>query len=233
MVFLTELMGTRYVINALSDRLSAALEALSDGETVDLSRAKLGPGAYNIIVGHMKRLNFVNSSDEELDSILQERQRKIRSVLPVNMESPTIETWDDLIDYVYSLPADYKYYKWKPSTSRNVNFAIIAAALVHTRKVVDFSNNYQDIFVLLNWLGCPKSHTPVYLNKDNPNYVSTKVPNGDYLEIPAEFGFGAPIDLRNPDPTHIFYNVIMKMKSCYEEEKYESFVDAAKRLLLN
>ena len=232
MTFLTELMGTRYIINALSDKLNTALTGLSDGETVDVCRAKFGPGAYTIVTQHMKRLNFINSADDKLNKILKVKQSEIRGKYESNLPVPEVSNWEEIVDYVYSLPQDLRYYKWDVSVSRDATVAIIAVCLVHVNKVIDLSNRYIDVFSVLKLLGCPSSKKMVYVGFSNPNYVQYEIPNDNYLAIPSEFGMTAPIDLRNPDPNHPFYNVVLNMQNLYKEEEYESFVEAANRILL-
>ena len=231
MVFLTELMNTRYICNALSLRLRETLEKLPEGETVNVNRVKFGPGAYVTLVGFMGKLNFVNSGDEKLNKILQDKQAEVRNYRKPNMPIPVIKSFEDILSFVNSVPNNLPYLKWEFDTSRDVSVAIIALILARPDLTIDISNRYVEIFEMLRSLGCPKPKHPIYVSIINRNYIQPKVPNGNYTYAPVEFGMGPAIDLVHPDPNHMFYKVVCNIRKLYEEPEYESFVDAVNKLM--
>ena len=230
MVFLTEVMDTRYLCNALSGRLNKALTALPDGEVVDVNRIKFGPAAYSVVMCHMNRLEFINSGDAELNEILKSCTDSLRNESPVNMELPEIASYEDIVSFVKNIPEGLPYYKFPQSTNINVQYAIIALVLARTDVTIDISNRYLETFSVLKSLGCPETNASYYVSVDNSNYLLYKQPPGKSVSAPCIFGLGAPIDLENPDPKHLFYKIIVNMKSNYEKQEYCSFIQAAKKL---
>lgn len=231
MISLVELMNTKYVCNALAVRLDEALHTVPDGSTVDVGRVKFGPGAYVVITNHMKRLNFVNTGDKTLNNILQEQHKDLNGVQEPTLELPEISSFEDIVSYVKSLPSGLPYYKWELSLNRDVLNTIVACIIARPDLVFDISNMYVEVFKTLQVLGCPKSKNLVYVSVLNRNYVQPTQPEGTYISAPIQFGMSSPIDLENPDESHMFYRVVCGLRDYYKEEEYESFVDAVKKII--
>lgn len=231
MVSLVEIMNTKYVCNALSHRLDEVLQELPDGEVVDVGRVKFGPGAFVIVTNHMKRLDFVNSGDKKLNGILQTRQKDLRDIKEPNLDIPQITSYEDIVQYVKNLPEGLPYYKWDISTSRDVSNLVIACVIARPDLLFDISNRYIETFKALQVLGCPKSKNLVYVETVDRNYLHSSPPSGSYISAPIQFGMSTPIDLENPDPSHMFYDVVCNLRDYYKDEEYESFVDAINKIM--
>ena len=231
MVSLVEIMNTKYVCNALAVRLEEALRELPDNETVDVGRVKFGPGAYLVITANMSRLNFVNSGDKKLNDILLKTQQDVRGIKEPNLELPVVSSFEDIVDYVKNLPEGLPYYKWGFDSSRDVANTIVACVIARPDLMFDISNYYIEVFRVLQILGCPKSKNLIYVETLDRTHVHPKPPSGNYVSAPIQFGMSSPIDLENPDPSHMFYNVVCNLREYYKEEPYESFVDAIKKIM--
>lgn len=70
-LLLKDVMGTRYIINALDGKLMSVLDtATESGDTVDLCDCKMGPDAVIVLKSYYGRVALINSTDEELNDIL-------------------------------------------------------------------------------------------------------------------------------------------------------------------
>lgn len=230
MQFLTDILGTRYAYSALSMYINKKLTEIPDGETIDVTRVKFGPGAFAIVINHMQRLNFINSGDKELDKTLKEIQAAERDNRDPNVELPVINSYEDIVAFVKNIPEGLKYYKFKVDVSVKAQHAIIALVLARPDLEIDISNRYIETFAVLDGLGAPKGGARFYVQMDSPRYLQNTQPNGNSVSAPMRFGLDKPIDLENPDPNHFFYKVIKNMQKAYEEPVYVSFVEAAKNL---
>lgn len=230
MLFLTEILDTKYVYSAMAGRLDKALQNIPDGETIDVNRVKFGPSAFTIIIQHMLRLNFVNSGDKKLDKILRDMQEAERNDREVNVELPEINSYEDIVTFVKNIPAGLKYYKFKFDTAVKAQHAIIALILARPDLEIDITNRYLETFSVLDSLGAPKGGARFYVRTVNPKYLLNAQPTGKSVSAPLRFGLDKPIDLENPDPSHYFYKVIKSMQKAYEEPVYVSFIEAAKNL---
>lgn len=226
-VSLVDIMGTRYLANFLDYDLTKALEKLADGTTVDVSKVKFGPASFTAVMQHMNRLNFINSEDSELDSILQSMQRDTRAKLTPNMKLPVVLNWDDLLTYVKEFPLDKEYYMWDITVDRNAVFAIIAVILSYPQLRFDISNMYYQIFSLLEGLGAPTEPSPVHVSSIRPTVLTTEIKAGAYATVSAQFLCSPAIDLENPGK-HLFAKVIYKMREKLDKPPYDSFVFVAR-----
>lgn len=72
MVLLSEVIGTKYIINKINKRLRLTLDSLVDkDDDVDLAGCKFGPECAVILSKYYDRINFRNTEDKELDDMLQ------------------------------------------------------------------------------------------------------------------------------------------------------------------
>ena len=230
MQFLTDIIGTRYAYSALSMYIDKKLREVPDGETVDVTRVKFGPGAFAVIINHMQRLDFVNSGDKALDKIIKDIQSTERDTREPNVELPKIESYEDIVAFVKNIPEGLKYYKFKIDVSVKAQHAIIALILARPDLEIDISNRYIETFAVLDGLGAPRGGARFYVKTDSPKYLLNSQPNGNSVSAPMQFGLEKPIDLENPDPNHFFYKVVKNMQKAYEEPVYTSFVEVAKNL---
>lgn len=70
MVLLSEVIGTRYIINKINKRLRITLDSLI-GQEVDLAGCRFGPECADILSGYYQKIVFRNSEDKDLDELLK------------------------------------------------------------------------------------------------------------------------------------------------------------------
>ncbi len=69
---LSSVMGTRYIINSLTQRFTnCMIDAEKNGYTVDVAGCRFGPDCVAIMFRYYKTVDFCNSEDEYLDSVLK------------------------------------------------------------------------------------------------------------------------------------------------------------------
>lgn len=91
-VLLHELMGTHYIIEAFSNRLSNILDDIEkNGDILDLADCKLGTSCRRLIDSKYGKIQMCNSTDAYLNSILQHNTQRAYD------NAGAIEKYQDLV----------------------------------------------------------------------------------------------------------------------------------------
>ena len=111
-VKLTELMGTRYIIDDFARKLTLVLERerekVSGGVlSIDLARCKFGPKSAAVIDSNMGKIMFINSSDSELDKMCKENYSiaTLQQDIYAPLEVPKEFYNDELREWIMNTPA--------------------------------------------------------------------------------------------------------------------------------
>ena len=104
MIKLSELIKTRFLLSCHSLKIDKKLTEIPDGETVDLANVKMGPDVERILRKHYGRLNMVNTTDSELNDLLQHNCKLARGIpdIPAVTFDTSVTSQDELLEYVAS-----------------------------------------------------------------------------------------------------------------------------------
>lgn len=191
-VLLRELMGTRYMIQSLTQRFTNCLEKCrQEGNAVDLNGCRFGPDCASIMYRYYPILDFCNSEDEYLDSILKGNCEAARQQ-PVDYEEIDLTRANDLnvfMSLVGTIPNGARLCP-KVSLSSICSKATLVM-LIMARPDVEFDirSCAADIFEFVRdlWLTSAEHHDE-YWELITPN-TTVRAVNGDGLYGDRSYGF--------------------------------------------
>lgn len=191
-VKLCDLMGTRYVINALSGAQRIALNtAASNGNTVDLAGCKFGPEGVHVLSEYYEIVDFQNSEDEYLDFIIKNNcmrsLEQIEEYEKVNLRNVT--SIDTYMSLAQSLPQGAKI---EPEVSLSrLHDKVTLVLLIMTRPDIDFDIRKcgTDIYDYVRdaWLLNAQHHSKYY-ELIPPDTVVREEDEAGYFGCPS-YGF--------------------------------------------
>ncbi len=164
---LSDALGTRYVINALTGSLRSVFDsAVASGDSVDFQGCKFGPDAVMMLQEYYAILDMCNTTDSYLDGILKNNCERSRTE-PEPYESLNlrdIKSIDTYMRLVEELPQGAKY-KPEVSLSRILD-KVTLILLIMTRPDVEFdirscSSDVYD-YVRDAWLSNAEHHDKYY-----------------------------------------------------------------------
>lgn len=163
-VKLSDLMGTRFIINSLTQRFTNCMKSAEEnGYTVDMCGCRFGPDCTSIMYNYYKTVDFCNSEDEYLDSVIKNNCTTARQQLEeypkLDLKSVgSIKTFFDLVD---SLDKDAKICPEVDLTS--VQSKAILVMLIMARPDIewDIRSCAADIFSFVRdlWISNAGHHT--------------------------------------------------------------------------
>lgn len=184
-VLLHEMMGTRFIINALSMRFRRCLEdSVAAGNELDLSGCKFGPECADLLKDYYDKLDFKNSEDEYLDSILKNNMEYKRNA-PEEWEVLTIrnmKSLEEYMDLVKNLPQGAQF-KVDCSLTSIADRSILTL-LIMTRPdlELDIRQCSHDVFSFVRdtWLSVAEHHERYYELIPPDVTIVEKQPDSDY-----------------------------------------------------
>lgn len=106
-------MNTKYIINAMHSEFIAVLRAAEqDGDTVDLCDCKFGPMCAGELRRWYSKVNFINSTDEDLNRLLQDNIDIVRNGTGEEWELlvlPDVLTEESLFEFAETLDTSKRY----------------------------------------------------------------------------------------------------------------------------
>lgn len=191
-VLLREMMQTRFMIQSLTGRFTDCLERCkANGDTVDLNGCRLGPDCANIMYRYYPTVDFCNSEDDYLDSVLKSNCEAARQT-PEEYEELDLTGANDLdifMTLVNSLPTGAKYNP-KVSLSNVCNKAVLIL-LIMSRPDVEFDirSCAADIFEFVRdlWVSSAEHHDE-YWELIAPN-ITVRSVNENGLYGNQDYGF--------------------------------------------
>ena len=152
-VKLTDLMGTRYIIDDFARKLTLVLEkqlAGSENVTIDLSRCKFGPKSAEVINNHMSRVRFINSTDEYLNKLCEDNHTIAISELEVypTLEVPKEFYHDELKDWIVGTPTG-KYTIKLDLSNYSQELATVLFIMARPDCELDITSCIYDIFTII------------------------------------------------------------------------------------
>lgn len=153
---LTELMGTRYIIDDFSRKLTLVLEKqrANSGFTgeviIDLSRCKFGPKSAEVINANMGNIRFINSTDEELDKMCKENHDIANNSLEVypTLEVPKEFYNDELKEWITGTPTG-KYTIKLELSNYSQELATVLFIMARPDCELDITSCIYDIFNII------------------------------------------------------------------------------------
>lgn len=167
MIVLTAELGTKYIINSLTGSLRGVLDAaVSNGSSVDLAGCKFGPDCALVLQEYYESIDFVNTADSHLDSILRSNCERSRTE-PEQYEElnlRNIRSIDTYMDLVKSLPENSKY---KPNVSlSHLLDKVTLVLLIMSRPDIEFDirSCASDVYEYVRdaWISNAKHHDKYY-----------------------------------------------------------------------
>lgn len=110
-VYLKDVMGTRYLINALSGAQRTIMASLvGTGTVVDLAGCKLGPEGASILMEYYSTIDFCNSEDPYLDAVLKNNCARSRETVEPyeSLDLYNVKTIDTYMQLVQEIPTGAK-----------------------------------------------------------------------------------------------------------------------------
>lgn len=152
-VKLTELMGTRYIIDDFARKLTLVLEKQMEGNTeivVDLARCKFGPKSADVINNHMGKVHFINSTDDELNRLCEENREIALSPVEEypDLEVPKEFYHDELKDWIVGTPTG-KYTIRLDLSNYSQELATVLFIMARPDCELDITSCIYDIFNII------------------------------------------------------------------------------------
>lgn len=149
-------LGTKYIIESMEAKFRNILaSAAKNGDIVDLSQAKLSPTNASHLREYYSKVDFINSTDSELNELLKNNMANARAevIKYPRLQLPPKPTFPDFTKYVKTLKAGDKY-ALVPSFTNERQLAF-ATMLILKRSDVDWdvseSIKYIYDFVYNEW----------------------------------------------------------------------------------
>lgn len=241
-VKLSELMGTRYIINTLRLQFSNAIEtAIANGSTVDLSGCRFGPDCASDLRKYYDKVDFINTEDSMLNAMLQNNCSASRQVLPdyTELDLTKVDGLNTYLTLVNTIPENAQIVPKLALSDIKARATLIL--LIMSRPDVDFDINHcaTDIFDFVRDMWIIKAqHHESYYELVAPN-ICVRNQNAEGLYghdsygfmpersfvtmkqvLPTEFGNAQIIKLdASQKVSDEWYGVVDKAISCLEKEK--------------
>lgn len=150
---LTELMGTRYIIDDFARKLTLALQRqMESGEDVviDLSRCKFGPKSAEVINNNMGNITFINSTDPVLDALCRENHQIATSTMESYppLEVPKEFYHDELKEWITGTPTG-KYTIKLDLSNYSQELATVLFIMARPDCELDITSCIYDIFSII------------------------------------------------------------------------------------
>lgn len=167
MILLSSALGTKYVINSFAGMLRNVLDsAVAGGEVVDLSECKLGPDCALVLQEYYSTVNFVNSSDMYLDTVLKNNceRSKVEPEPYEELYLRNVRSIDVYLKLVKELPQGARY---APNVSlSHLLDKVTLTLLIMSRPDIEFDirSCASDIYDYVRdaWLTNAKHHDKYY-----------------------------------------------------------------------
>lgn len=208
-IVLREVMGTRYIINALVDDFYKVIQMCKTNNLVcDVSLCRFGPDAVYAMSSEYKNVEFVNLEEPELNKILQNNREFVNAEYEAYppFEIPTNVKLDWVVEQIQKLPTG----KYEPAiASENIYQRAALCLLIMARPDIEFDvRKYStDLFTFVRgaWLRDPQHHDSYYeliapnilrqdVSEDNlyGSMTGRRMEERDYINsrmvVPYEFG---------------------------------------------
>lgn len=177
-VKLRELMGTKYIINALIGKFRNIIDdAKVSGITLDLAGCRFGPLCAELLETNQNVVTFINTEEEEYD-ILLENNRRILNVVEEELpylELPEIDGNFDFVGYINSLPAgEYKVdLNQINSNVTGINISLICLIIICRPDItLDLYQYTRMIFEKL----CKYINIETFVNKGYTDFILAESP---------------------------------------------------------
>ena len=193
-VKLHEVIGTRYIISTIKDRLRTVLnEQLDKGNDVDLAGCKFGPDSVRVMQEFYGKIKFLNTEDAELQVLLDnnwdvvanpDEEYEVLDISEFNKDN-----WTDKIE---NLPTGS--YKIKISLVDHTQ-AVIALLLIMARPDVEFDISdcsTKIVSLITNHVDYDSFKDDEYVLICNPPYIHKErmedIRRGRDIVIPCDIG---------------------------------------------
>lgn len=184
-VLLKDMMETRYIINALAGRFRNCLNiAIDNGNIVDLAECKFGPECAYILNEYYSKLQFCNSTDAYLDSILKNnmayRTEQIEEYEPLQFKD--VRSIEYYLTLAKELPNGGKYKVECSLDSMTSKSALILLIMTRPDLELDIRQCASDVydFVRDTWLAVAEHHDKYY-ELIPPNTVIREMQENGYF----------------------------------------------------
>lgn len=152
-VKLSDLMGTRYIIDDFARRVTIVLNKEIEKDSnviIDLSRCKFGPKSAEVINSNMGRIKFINSTDAELNKLCEENHSialNSPEVYPT-LEVPKEFYHDELKEWIVGTPTG-KYTIKLDLSNYSQELATVLFIMARPDCELDITNCIYDIFNII------------------------------------------------------------------------------------
>lgn len=152
-VKLTDLMGTRYIIDDFARKLTLTIDGQVERDrdvVIDLSRCKFGPKSADVINSRMGRVRFINSTDEFLNKLCEENYHIASGETETYtiLEVPKEFYHDELKDWIVGTPTG-KYTIKLDLSNYPQELATVLFIMARPDCELDITSCIYDIFTII------------------------------------------------------------------------------------